>query len=336
MERRAAVIERLAHAFDFPLPENHGTNARKEKAGPFPVTIGAEIEIHWRTLIPEHERWFTEPYSSFSNEKKRSFDELCDGIDRELKHRYQTTVDAGIPNGRKCQTDGYHEFAHRPVNWYGTLGDEIGLLFDAGLIPRGFEHPLHLTLGGLTNSREMTLLAVAIELSGGSSAERMRAPSHTRPSWSRKSWYGISERPASELERGYTTGIELRALLASDNEQVRQTMRTAHVLGTGLFDRQQGLKTPVADTWQGVREETLRLLKSRGLASDWDNPMKEGRYWAEYGKLFHAPETERFIGNVREAVDTIERHILEANREGNGSLYKPVPGKNEPDPLRLP
>ena len=288
---------KIAEHFGLPLPRKNPYEGKESMLIP---TIGAEIEIPWRCVIPDYYTWFNQPYTDFSDEKRARFNEVCEQIDARLKKLYEFTVDAGIPKGR----ERYHEFAHNPVNWHGTLADEINLLFDAGLIPSNQNLPLHLTVGGIPLTKKVGILAFILESVGGSTGERIRKPynqPYIQQSWNRKGTAGLKERSEDVMQGRYKTGTEIRTLVANTPEQVRYILYTAQMLGASILHSDIGHEIG----WANLEEiVTDTYLAPMGMKKWFDDPSTHLEPWNSLASF-----VERNAQELKDLVDKNSKDV---------------------------
>lgn len=316
MENRLRVLENLYFALGvpFPLATIEGIALEGLESNEIP-TIGAEIEVPWQTVMDDYDVWFNEKYRDFSPEKKKSFDERCNKLDIELLGKYQKTVEAGIPNTRKSNFEGYHEFGHLPVNWYETLAAEIEMLMNAGLAPINKNLPMHVTLGGIEKGREIGIALGIIQLIGGSNKERLLQPTKESRTWNAKGDCGTQGRNAYDMQGRFSYGVELRTLVAENPKQVRKTLRCAQLLGTMIHARQNSngtdLENELKERWFAVEEKMLtQILRPNNLSKWWQNPAYSLEEWNRFGDLYGRRETNQFLDEVEEILQESEDQLI--------------------------
>ena len=260
-------------------------------------TIGCEVEVKWSSLFPEiAKNYFGEPdergvyprrYADLSTEEKYSLDEVCRKEDEVLKSRFAETELAGIPTG----ADAYWEFANKPTYSWKTLATEVSLLMQSGLIPNGYEHSLHVTLGGVSpKGGGVCLLLSGLELMyvPAGRIEDAITPSRygTNQSWARRGTDGIRQRYAGELLLDQTVASELRTLTVSSPEQATSTLRAAQVLGSILLsyrnreDRQTLVTERLSPLWEEFRAVLYELWDQRALPREsWGTPRLKPEMW---------------------------------------------------------
>lgn len=265
-------------------------------------TIGCEIEIKQSSLMPAlMSEYFGAPddggrykrkYADLPAASRQQFDAICDDFDTVTLPKYQATLAAGIPQGN----DAYWEFANAPTYNHTTLAAETGLLFDAGLIPIGYEHSLHVTLGGVgAKGGGMALVLAGLELLYVPPARIVAATWENRfgahSSWARRGKDGLRNRDASVLTLDHKTGTELRTLTASSAEHTAQVLRTAQLLTSALMAYRKcdatSLKSvqAIGAFWPIYRTSIKELWLARGLpAASWGSPSKNPTSWLQWSE----------------------------------------------------
>lgn len=307
-ENRTANTFRLAEALNMPPPELSGRaqsfETRKNEHIP---TIGAEIEIRWSSILPDHERWFNEPYNEFSKDKQEAFNRRCDEIDAYWQPLYQAATAAGVPKGN----DQYHEFALHYAHWHETLAAEIAVLSEAGLIPGNHDSPMHVTIGGMPFDKEAGIAAALTELYGGSNPARLIQPSQESLAWARAGSSGIKSRRAGELEGDYESGFEIRTLVANTPEQIGGTLRCIQLLSAAIranklsdkHETDQRLST----CWESIKETTEEnLLKPYGLNRWLHHPARNKIDWEKLGSLYSSCEMAGILNQLDRVLDDID------------------------------
>lgn len=261
------VCERLASTFGLPPPASHGCS-------PGRVSIGAEIEVPWSSFFPDLWKKYRLGELRVGDLAPSELDALraeCYEIEKTLLPRLQSTVDCGIPRGN----DRYWEFAFRPVHDTLLFTRQVGLLSQAGLLPRDKRHSLQLTIGGIAPCRSLYYLAMVLELFHVDPA-RMRAGLEKRQQiihsgWMRKGRAGIHRKEADELEAGAQVASELRLLqLPTEQGELAQLMRTAQWGANAIADLCDGQATTASQAWVAVEQACGEALKRNGLPdSNW-------------------------------------------------------------------
>lgn len=313
IEDRTANTVRIAEALDMPPPEFSGyTQLFEAQKNEHIPTIGAEIEIRWSSVLPEHPKWFNEPYSEFSQDKREAFNQRCDEIDAYWQPLYQAVTAAGIPKGN----DQYHEFAFPYTHWYETLAAEITILSEAGLIPENHNSPMHITIGGMFLNKDVGIAAALTELYGGSNPARLTQPSEESLAWARAGSSGIKPRRSKELEGDYDSGFEIRTLVANTPEQIKKTLRCIQLLSAAIGADKQPDKyktdQQLSTLWGSIKEATEEnLLKPYGLNRWLHHPARNKVDWEQLGSLYNSNELENILHELNNALDNIEVLLIE-------------------------
>lgn len=278
-------------------------------------TIGCEVEVSWASLYPELiDKYFSEldPQKTFTTmgqmagaltkERREEFLKEKEAIEKQEKAKYEATVQMGIPKGN----DGYWEFAHSPAYAWQTVAEEVDILMDRGLIPTGFPHAMHITLGGIAieGGGPHLMLAGFELLTVPSERIRKAANASSSYSWARRESHnvgGLRHRPAHKLMLGQQSGVEFRTLVTSKPEDHRASLRIAQLLGTILLCKrnqanlQSEALAKIAELWPSYRSAITSLFEARNLPNTaWDNPSSSPpvwRTWADCLDRRDMPET---------------------------------------------
>ena len=168
------------------------------------------------------------------------------------------------------------------------------MLFKSGLIPEGFQHSLHVTLGGASDKGGgMCLILSGLELLYATPERIVSATEDNqfgaRSTWARRGEDGIRRRPASMLDLCQTVATELRTLSVSSSEQARSIFFDAQMLTTTLlaFRSRQETSEPlileIADIWPVYRSIIKRIWEVRGLpAESWGSPHRHADIWVKW------------------------------------------------------
>ncbi len=257
-----------------------------EKLGILP-TVGCEVEVMFSALFPEQSsRLLGDPYDpqrsqSFRNRVgELSGDDLAEyeRLDQMTRPRFEATLKAGIPKGK----DAYWEFANSPAYSWRTLGLELDFLMDYGLLPEGYQHSLHVTLGGIKTDHGAVKIINGLELLYADPDRVRRGTIENRfgqaMGWARCSsnaiHNGIRERPNYALDLGQEVGTEFRTLATDSKPSHNGSMRAAQLLGSMLLSSQNlGLNhhpavEVLAKTWRKYDDSLKKLLGGVGLPAD--------------------------------------------------------------------
>lgn len=309
----------------------HELDVLEANTSPYMPTIGAEIEVTWTSVFPQSAaRVFREgtTWKNMTDQELEAFNTLCSALDTEVLPLYESTQRAGIPKGK----DAYWEFAHAPCKSYQTLADEIGLLMkpSVGLIPTEQELSMHVTLGGIEVVHGGPhMILTGLELARGTTGDRIRKAIVPRldsldRGWARKAAQGLYTRAPGELA-GTNCGFEMRSLVANTSEQVRDTMRTAQMLGAALLGSRA-----VRSGDDGYKTRHLRLnwrqfitsLKSAFYAAQidigqqWLAPYEKAEPWASLANFIdgdsrHYEETrDKLRAVIDDVVEDTEECLL--------------------------
>ncbi len=292
-------------------------------------TIGCEVEVALSALQPDLcHNYFGEPnalgrfpkrYDELPFNRQREFDERYEAFCTSWRPRYQATVEAGIPRGK----DAYWEFANLPTYHWETLATELDFLFRRQLIPEGFEHSLHVTVGGVDLAGGgMSLVISGLELLHVSpqrilaaTAEGRRANRHG--AWAVRGIEGLRLRNGDQLELNEVTATELRTLAVSSAQQAKHILYTTQVLSTILLayrkrhEASQSTTQELATLWAPFTAIIKDVWSAKGLpAEPWGTPQHYPAYWQRWAECLR----DRGLPSTLEAkaADSIESLIYYA------------------------
>jgi hypothetical protein len=292
----------LRIAEEFGIERMISETDKQYETNTFLPSIGAEVEVHWRTLLPDYTTWFAEGgYSSFSAQKKKEFSRHCAVLQKQLTPAYERTKKAGIPK----DIDGFWEFAHRPAQWYGTLASEIEILFSSNLIRTGYDNPLHITVAGLKPyTKTSGILASTVEFLGGTTSQRLLSPAIQGKTWNSKGKNGLRSREKRQLQgKNYAYGTEFATLVAQDAKQVTQTLRNAQLLCWAAITTH----IPASQIWSQVRNHmTHSLLRPHDLNRWWQQPEDNASDWQRFATLMTSSDYAPLKQELNYLVDTLE------------------------------
>jgi hypothetical protein len=283
---RVKVLENLCEALQLGHSDFHGCIALRkyeEKARlADSVTIGCEVEVRFKSYFPELYEKYLEgtSYDQLSNLTKLNFTAECNDAEIELQKKLKLTEEAGVPKGK----DRYYEFANAPVHHPYTLTVELSMLRDAGLIPKGIKHPLHITVGGLGHSRDTGLMLMALELLGYTSPERILAVAvdDKAVAWARKGRAGMRERKAADLSLGADKAIELRTLeLPLMQRQIEELFGIVHAMATAISGKGSEHRY---NQWLLIVDELEELGRFHNIDTytNWGAPYDNPAIWKDF------------------------------------------------------
>jgi len=243
-------------------------------------TIGIEIEMSWMQAFPDMAvEWQASTVrpaelKSYTSEYKM-FHRQYDMHDRQLKPLLEQ-VQHVIPRVGK---DAYWEFSFLPSKHIGISIAELQTLYDASILHNGIPYATHMTVAEIDNDRDAFAFLCGLELSGGSTAERIEtAFSSSKGSWARKGRGGLLKRAPSELMGNDTEGYEFRTLVARSFSQMTSLFHTAQQLAH--------IYKHSPEEWKAYRSHIESHLKNNDLSlSVWDQPRRDDTMWLAYGAL---------------------------------------------------
>jgi len=295
-------------------------------------TIGCEVEVKWSTLFPDLAEEFFGPkddlgrferrYDDLSPASQQELDAMCCLLDQQLKPKYEATKEMGVPAG----SDAYWEFANNPTYLWETLAYEVSLLMKLGLIPEGYEHSLHVTLGGMSvEGGGMCMVLSGVELLTISPERILLATQGNRlgtnTAWARRGDDGIRQRLAGSLALEQEVGTELRTLTTASPDQLAMTLSTAQILSAVLaaFRRRKDTAhqptQALAGLWPVYRSELKALWEHNDLpAASWGPPTKNLAAWEKWAGCLAAREvnssTEHQFGEFIQEITQDAKQIL--------------------------
>ena len=243
-------------------------------------TIGIEIEMSWMQAFPDMgAKWrdslvrpselhsYTPEYKAFTRE--------YDQHDSKLRPVLEQ-VQKVIP---RVGRDAYWEFSFLPSKNIGVSIAELQTLYDAQILHDGIHYATHMTVAEIDNDRDAFAFLCGLELSGGSSMDRIESAIHsTKGSWSRKGKGGILKRQPSELMGDDTDGYEFRTLTTTSLSQMTSLFLTARQLVLMMKNDKKEWERYRTHIESRIRDNDL-LLKT------WDKPTIDMSPWQKYAKL---------------------------------------------------
>ena len=110
-----------------------------ERSSPYAVTIGLEVEIEEQSLI-----------RAIDAEHPDDAQERAD-LAYAKQARLRLAHAAGMNSPKESSPEVIWEFASQPASYYETLAREVQVLMAMDTVsPNYQEHPLHITIGGIT------------------------------------------------------------------------------------------------------------------------------------------------------------------------------------------
>ncbi len=305
----------------------------------FLPTIGVEIELQ-HSQLDHRVGWYMEndvAYHDLPEWKQRELQPIFQDIDDKWLPRLAALEKARLRLGN----DSYKEVITPPYYYNATLARLTNYLFDTGVLPEGGAHPLHITLGGIDIGEyddALHSLARMVELLEGSTHHRVATPMHTsKPHWTQKSATGYLKRSSQELAGG-VSGLELRALQASDAQQLARVLWRAQWLGAELnawlqsteeerqhpslidhpdeYDRQL-----LVTGWNGMVKFMTEVYELNGVDfdSNWGGPLENPQVWyVQMGLCSTTMQNQDFKSRlclaVDDALESVEIGVLTHHR----------------------
>ncbi len=302
-------------------------------------TIGCEVEVTWASLRADLIKEFfsdldpNKTYTTMSAmvrdldpERRKEFEQRKAEADAVIGSLYQATVENGIPKGK----DPYWEFANEPTYSWRTLTSEVDLLMDTGLIPKGKQHAMHVTLGGVfMQGHGPQIILPGLELLSVSSERITDATKSDGHSWARRNSHsgGVRGRSGNSLELGQPGATEFRTLATAKPEDHRTIFQAAQMLGAVLLSHRSGADVQnagvieIGKQWQGYRDTMTDLWDARGLPTDntWSSPYNKPEVWLGWAECLdrrdqqNSPEQEALI-TIKGIITQTEHMLQELSR----------------------
>jgi hypothetical protein len=288
---RLAVADNLRRHFglDTDIDPKAAWIFNEANHNPDAVSIGIEVELQWRHILPDAlaDVLASGSWSEMSEQQQALFNEQAEPIGYPHQARCRETIALGIPSRGD---DGLWEFSHRPARQYRTLVEEVRQLVEAGLVPESKALSMHVTLGNVAADERAGTLLRALEIAGGSTAQRLLTPNRSY-SWARRGEAGVARRSSWKLELGHEQGFEFRSLAFQNLGQLSEVLALAQAGGMMIRQAQAG-ETGAVDSWQTFTAEleTLWGIPAGCLNSHLQPASEQERdqkAWA-----FHARRTE--------------------------------------------
>jgi len=245
-------------------------------------TIGIEIEMSWMQTFPDlAAEWVDSPIRpsqlDSTSPKYKQFSKTYDKLDKKLKPTLEA-IQQVIP---RVGRDAYWEFSFLPSKHIGVTIAEVETLYDAHILRNDVPYATHMTVASLDNDRDAFAFLCGLELSGGSTPERIRtAITSQKGSWARKGEGGLMKRQAHELIGEDSNGYEFRTLVATSAQQMTSLLLTAHQLAT-MYQEDP-------TSWRSYRTHIESHLQSSGLnLSAWQRPALDSQPWLKFADLLN-------------------------------------------------
>ncbi len=240
-------------------------------------SIGIEIEMTWDQAIPDlREAWYKNPVRPTSLDKRspeyKTFSRLYRLGDRAVQSKLRQ-VRGIIP---QVSPDSYQEFSFYPTRNAHVLAAEAQTLYDIDILSDTIEYPLHLTISDVPSHHDAMALLCQLELSGGTTPDRITAPLHKRSgSWAQKGTGGVLKRTNHELIGNSQNAYELRTLAATSPDQIHSILDTAQA--TVVMQNHDTL------SWHSVRQMIRRRFEAQDLPwTPWEDAREHPEVWDAY------------------------------------------------------
>jgi hypothetical protein len=191
-------------------------------------SIGIEIEVKFKYFFPElHKKYFSniKEYLALEYAEKTAIKTEISSHEKELLEKLHKTVDCGIPHG----LDRYWEFAINPSHNVSLLCQQVDVLNQSGLLPKGL-HSLHINIGDIKHTPRMYWVLMALELIF-CTKERIKSGfsdnfHYMSASWAKKGDGGILVKNYNDLKES-EFGIELRTLqFSGSSHELYEILKT--------------------------------------------------------------------------------------------------------------
>jgi hypothetical protein len=240
---------------------------------PYVATVGMEVEIELQSLI-----------------QAMDADRPTDAAARaDLAYAklalLRLAKAAGMNSPKESSPEVIWEFASQPAGYYETLAREVQLLMAMDIVsPNYSEHPLHITIGGVTSEgpkgEEAFVLSRSLEATGWCcSGDRLLDPINKKTrseygnisSWTIKGQGGIKERDPKQVAGG-GKAIELRTPSLQSLGGLERTLRSSYALGAALKAYQteselDATQQELANVWSDFSKTIKDIFSDVGLGS---------------------------------------------------------------------
>jgi hypothetical protein len=240
-------------------------------------SLGIEIELTWDQAIPElREQWLGNSLRPASlnphSRQYKEFRKLYAQGHRRIQQQYRKIKDV-FP---QVSEDAYKEFSFNPSRNVRVIASEVETLYDMDILTEGTEYSTHLTISDVTSDYDAYALLCLLEMNGGTTVNRITAPSRSRTgSWAQKGAGGILKRRPEELIGGTQIAYELRSLVTTDPEQLASVLETAQ---NTVVDQNHH-----REKWELQRRAIKKSFEAAGLIwTDWDDPRQPSEIWNGY------------------------------------------------------
>lgn len=279
VEKRFAQVDRLRQSLALPEIDSRQYMGTPEQFTLSP-TIGIEIEMSWMQTFPELAAHYEDPDIrpidlDHNSSEYKQFSKAYNRLDRKLKPTLEEIQNVIPRVGR----DAYWEFSFLPSKHIGVTIAELQTLYDAQILRDDVPYATHMTVATIDNDRDAFAFLCGLELSGGSSTERIHSAMNSKKgSWARKGKGGLLQRQPFELMGNDTKGYEFRTLVTTSAHQLSSVLLTAHQLAN-MYQ-----SDPLA--WKQYRFHIESFLKENNLhLGAWERPQSNNIPWLAYAEF---------------------------------------------------
>lgn len=279
VEKRFAQVDKLRKSLDLPAIHKDQYRGAAELFVDSP-TIGIEIEMSWMQVFPDlaaewDDKQVRPSHLDHASLEYKQFSKNYNRLDQKLKPTLEEIQNVIPRVGR----DAYWEFSFLPSKHIGVTMVEVQTLYDAQILRDDVPYATHMTVATIDNDRDAFAFLCGLELSGGSTTERIHtAITSQKGSWARKGKGGLLKRQPFELMGSDTNGYEFRTLVATSAQQINSLLLTAHDLASLYQDNPTG--------WKAYRSHIEGRIRTEGLElASWERPQSNKIPWLKYAQL---------------------------------------------------
>lgn len=239
-----------------------------------PYSVGIEVEVKFKYYFPElHVDYFKNNlYYSSSYADRQQINQIISNREKETLLSLEKTIDCGIPKG----LDRYWEFSFNPVYNLKYLVQQIMILKDCNLIPKG-RHSLHITIGGVTPTAKIYWALAYLQLLYVDKQRILDGFKDNQSStWGKKGWAGILPKNDYDLIDN-NIGLELRTLYIDENTDIIQLFTKLGILLNKIY-RQQRIE---------LFDNLAKEYEMLGLPNkNWGRPHENQNIWLKYAENY--------------------------------------------------
>lgn len=251
--------------------------------------IGIEVEIKWKYFFPSlYDKYLKNtPYNLLPKETQNALTLECNELEKDLIPLLKLTEQCGIEKGQ----DRYYEFAFPPTKNIFLIYDQVSILQQYKLIPKGI-YSIHFTLGELTNTKDTYYLLLILEALM-CNKERIKEGFHKEnkkisATWAKKGMGGIFLKESHELKHNYKNAIELRTLVLdtkNNNDLNINHLKLISFISDIIYCKQNNIDNHKENIkiWDELISKIDTVLINHNLSTNnWKKPNLNAEEWNIY------------------------------------------------------